>query len=201
MRTAIYTRVSTINGQSVDMQKRDLRELAERRGFEVVAEYCDEGQSGAKSSRPALDAMIADAKRGKFRVLLTWRLDRLGRSLSNLIRLLEDLGAWKVELVSFSEGLDFTTATGKLMFQLLSAFGEFERECIRERVRAGLRNARAKGKRLGRPRMAVDAARIGRLRAQGRTVREIAQELGYSRSLVHKTLANREHRDVAKAAD
>ena len=92
-----------------------------------------------------------DAKRGKFRVLLVWKLDRLGRSLAHLVRLLEDLRVCNVELVSFSEGLDFTTTTGKLLYQVLSAFAEFERDCIRERVRAGMRNARAKGERIGRP--------------------------------------------------
>ena len=143
---AIYGRVSTLTNQSVEMQARDLRQLAERRSFEVVREYFDEGVSGAKSSRPALDEMLADAKRGKFRVLLVWKLDRLGRSLAHLVRLLEDLRACNVELVSFSEGLDFTTTTGKLLYQVLSAFAEFERDCIRERVRAGMRNARAKGK-------------------------------------------------------
>jgi DNA invertase Pin-like site-specific DNA recombinase len=149
--SAIYCRVSTLTNQSVEMQVRDLRQLAERRSFEVVREYLDEGVSGAKSSRPALDEMLADAKRGKFRVLLVWKLDRLGRSLAHLVRLLEDLRACNVELVSFSEGLDFTTTTGKLLYQVLSAFAEFERDCIRERVRAGMRNARAKGRPIGRP--------------------------------------------------
>jgi DNA invertase Pin-like site-specific DNA recombinase len=144
-RAAIYGRVSTLTNQSTEMQVRDLRQLADRRGFEVMHEYLDEGFSGAKSSRPALDEMLADAKRGKFRILLVWKLDRLGRSLAHLVRLLEDLRACNVELVSFSEGLDFTTTTGKLLYQVLSAFDEFERDCIRERVRAGIRNARAKG--------------------------------------------------------
>ena len=148
---AIYGRVSTLTNQSVEMQVRDLRQLAEHRRFEIVREYFDEGISGAKSSRPALDEMLADAKRGKFRVLLVWKLDRLGRSLAHLVRLLEDVRACNVELVSFSEGLDFTTTTGKLLYQVLSAFAEFERDCIRERVRAGMRNARAKGRPIGRP--------------------------------------------------
>jgi DNA invertase Pin-like site-specific DNA recombinase len=148
---AIYGRVSTLTNQSTEMQVRDLRQLADRRGFEVLHEYLDEGFSGAKSSRPALDKMLADAKRGKFRILLVWKLDRLGRSLAHLVRLLEDLRACNVEFVSFSEGLDFTTTTGKLLYQMLSAFAEFERDCIRERVRAGMRKARAKGKRIGRP--------------------------------------------------
>ncbi len=104
-------------------------------------------------------------------------------------------------LISFGEGLDFSTSMGKLFYQLSGAFAEFERDCIRERVKAGLRNARAKGKRLGRPCVSVDAARIGHLRIQGRSVREIASELGYSRGLVHKNLANSRPLGVANAAD
>jgi len=160
------------------MQLNDLRKLAEQRGFQVVKEYCDEGQSGSKSSRPALDAMLADAKRGKFQTLLIWKLDRLGRSTTHLIQLLEEFKAWGVELVSFSEGLDFTTTSGKLFYTLISAFAEFERDCIRERVRAGLRAARAKGKRLGRPRVIVDAAQIASLRRQGASWAAIANKLG-----------------------
>ncbi len=180
MKATIYARISTLQGQSVEMQLRDLRSLAERRGLEVVREYLDEGQSGAKDSRPALDAMLADARRGRFKVLLVWKLDRLGRSLAHLVRLLEEFKASGVELLSFSEGLDFSTTTGKLLYQVISAFAEFERDCIRERVRAGLRNARAKGKRLGRPRVAVDAARIARLRAAGASWRVVSRELGVS---------------------
>jgi DNA invertase Pin-like site-specific DNA recombinase len=190
---AIYGRVSTLTNQSTEMQVRDLRQLADRRGFEVAHEYLDEGFSGAKSSLPALDRMLADAKRGKFHILLVWKLDRLGRSLAHLVRLLEDLRAWNVELVSFSEGLDFTTTTGKLLYQMLSAFSEFERDCIRERVRSGLRNARAKGKRLGRPRVFADAPRIASLRAQGRSWREIVAETGIS-----KGSAQRAHSGLPK---
>jgi DNA invertase Pin-like site-specific DNA recombinase len=179
-RAAIYGRVSTLTNQSTEMQVRDLRQLADRRGFEVTHEYLDEGFSGAKNSRPALDEMLADAKRGKFRILLVWKLDRLGRSLAHLVRLLEDLRACNVELVSFSEGLNFTTTTGKLLYQMLSAFAEFERDCIRERVRSGLRNARAKGKTLGRPRKVTDIAKIATLRASGRSWRSVAGEIGVS---------------------
>lgn len=151
MKTAIYARVSTTTNQSVEMQLRDLWELADRRGFEIVGEYCDEGVSGAKNSRPGLDRLLADAEARQFSVILVWKLDRLGRSLVHLVRLMEDFRRLDIELVSFSEGLDFTTTTGKLLFQIISAFAEFERDCIRERVRAGMRNAKAKGKRIGRP--------------------------------------------------
>jgi DNA invertase Pin-like site-specific DNA recombinase len=188
MKAAIYCRVSTTAGQSVEMQLRDLRQLAQQRGYEIVAEFCDEGVSGSCDSRPQLDRMLADAQRGKFQTVLIWRLDRLGRSLQHLVRLFENFRAWNVALISFGEGLDFSTSMGKLFYQLSGAFAEFERDCIRERVKAGLRNAVAKGKRLGRPRSIVDATRIDALSTQGRSVREIASELGYSRGLVHKTL-------------
>jgi len=168
------------------MQTRDLRKLAEGRGFEIVTEYCDEAQSGAKSSRPALDKMLADAKRGRFQVILVWRLDRLGRSLAHLIRLLEDFKVWNVELISFSENLDFTSSTGKLFYSLLGAFAEFERETIRERVRSGMRNARARGVRLGRKVVDVDAAEVPRLRRAGASYRAISRQLGVSAATIHK---------------
>ena len=188
-RAAIYCRISTLNhGQSVDSQLNDLRRLAEQRGFQIVKEYCDEGQSGSKNSRPALDAMLADAKRGKFQTLLIWKLDRLGRSTAHLIRLLEEFKAWGVELVSFSEGLDFSTSSGKLFYTLISAFAEFERDCIRERVRAGLRAARAKGTRLGRPRIVVDAARLAALRAQGGSWATISARTGVSKGTAQRAV-------------
>jgi DNA invertase Pin-like site-specific DNA recombinase len=191
MKVAIYTRVSTSNGgQSVEMQVRDLRALAGQRGFEIVREYCDEGVSGAKDSWPALDEMLRDAKRGKFQALLTWKLDRLGRSMAHLVRLLEDFRSYGVELISFSEGLDFSTTTGKLLYQVISAFAEFERDCIRERVKAGLRNARAKGRRLGRPPAAVDPARIAQLRAQGLSWPAIAKQLQCGVGTVYRAHQN-----------
>jgi DNA invertase Pin-like site-specific DNA recombinase len=188
-RIAIYARVSTTAGQSVGMQLLDLRELAKRRDFELVGEYCDEGISGSRESRPALDTLLRDARRRKFDAVLVWKLDRLGRSLVHLVRLLQDMRTLGVELISFSEGLDFTTTTGKLLYQVISAFAEFERDCIRERVTAGLRNARAKGKRLGRPRVVVDAP-IAILRAQGRSWREITAETGISKGTAQRALCS-----------
>jgi len=176
------------------MQLRDLRELAARRGLEIVGKYCDEGISGAKDSRPALNRLLADAGAGKFSVILVWKLDRLGRSLVHLVKLMEDFCRWGIELVSFSEGLDFTTTTGKLLFQIISAFAEFERDCIRERVRAGLRNAKAKGKRMGRPplrylspetRKAI--AEAYRRREGG--LRQLAARYGTTASMVQRCVA------------
>lgn len=134
MSTGIYARVSTTANQSIEMQLRDLRELAKRRAFEVVCEYCDEGFSGAKDTHPGLNQLLADAKAGKFSVILVWKLVRLGRSLIRLVRLMEDFCRLGIELVSFSEGLDFTTTIRKLLYQISSAFAEFKRDCIRERV-------------------------------------------------------------------
>src|ERR1700688_948652 len=189
MKAAIYARVSTVNhGQSPEMQTRELREYAARRGWEVIGEYVDKGISGAKEKRPELDRLMADAHRRKFDAVVVWKFDRFARSVSHLLRALENFQALGISFVSLSEQMDTTTPTGKMVFTVLGAVAELERSLIVERVRAGLRNARAKGKTLGRPRVAVDGARIGRLRAQGRSMREIAQELGCSRSLVHKTL-------------
>jgi DNA invertase Pin-like site-specific DNA recombinase len=173
------------------MQVRELREYCERRGWEIAGEYVDAGISGAKDSRPELNRMVAAAHRRRFDVVVLWKSDRFARSVSHLHRALETFNALGVAFVSLSEQMGTSTPTGKMVFTVLGAVAELERSLIAERVRAGLRNARAKGKRLGRPRITVDASQRGRLRAEGRTVREIADALGVSRSLVHKTLANR----------
>jgi DNA invertase Pin-like site-specific DNA recombinase len=178
------------------MQLRELREYCERRGLEIAGEY-SETASGAKDSRPELNRLMADAKQRRFDAVCVWKLDRFGRSLRHLVNALADLESLGVSFVSIKDNLDLSTPSGRLMFQIIGAMAEFERALIQERVRAGLRNARAKGRKLGRPRMVVDAPKIAYLRAQGRSVREIAEELGYSRSLVHKTLANRGYRGVA----
>jgi len=191
-RVAIYARVSTTNhGQDVTVQTRELQQFAEARGWLIVGAYIDNGVSGAKDSRPELNRLMADAHKRCFDVVAVWRFDRFARSVSHLLRALETFSALGIAFVSLSEQMDTTTPTGKMVFTVLGAVAELERSLIAERVRAGLRNARAKGKTLGRPRMIMDNARIARLRAEGRTVREIADTLGVSRSLVHKTLTNR----------
>jgi DNA invertase Pin-like site-specific DNA recombinase len=201
MKVAIYARVSTINrGQDVSMQLRELRQFADARGWEVAGEYVDAGVSGAKDSRPELNHLMADAHKRRFDVVCVWRFDRFARSVSHLLRALENFNALGIAFVSLSEQMDTTTPTGKMVFTVLGAVAELERSLIVERVRAGLRNARAKGKILGRPRVAVDAARISRLHSEGRSIREIADELGYSRSIVHKTLLNRSTQRVAITA-
>jgi len=189
------------HGQDVNMQLRELREYCERRGWQITGEYIDAGISGAKDKRPQLDRMMADAHKRRFDVVAVWKFDRFARSVSHLLRALDTFRVLGIEFVSLSESLDTATPAGRMVFTVLGAVAELERSLIGERVRAGLRNARAKGKKLGRPRLAVDAVRIGSLRTAGRTVREIAGELGYSRSLVHKTLANRGPFCVANATD
>lgn len=202
IRTALYARISTSNnGQSPEMQLRELREYCERRGWTVAGEYVDTGISGAKDRRPELDRLMADAHKRRFDVVSVWKFDRFARSVSHLLRALDTFRVLGIEFVSLSESLDTATPAGRMVFTVLGAVAELERSLIAERVRAGLRNAKAKGVRLGRPRMFVDVARIGSLHTQGCSVREIAAELGYSRSLVHKTLANCDSIRVANAAD
>jgi DNA invertase Pin-like site-specific DNA recombinase len=180
MRAAIYARVSTTNnGQDPRVQTREIAEFCERRGWSLV-EYVDVGISGTKEKRPALDQLMADAHRRKFDVVVVWRFDRFARSVSHLLRALETFQALGIEFVSLSEQMDTSTPTGKMVFTVLGAVAELERSLIVERVKAGLRNARAKGKRLGRPKKIVDAARIARLRAQGASWRTIARSLGIS---------------------
>jgi DNA invertase Pin-like site-specific DNA recombinase len=159
VRTAIYARVSTANnGQDPKLQTRELEEYCERRGWRVSGEYVDEGISGSKDSRPELNKLMADAHRRRFDAIVVWRFDRFARSVSHLLRALETFKALGIEFVSLSEQVDTSTPTGKMVFTVLGAVAELERSLIAERVKAGLRNARAKGRRLGRPPVIVDAA-------------------------------------------
>src|SRR5450755_2161202 len=177
MRAAIYARVSTIgHGQSPEMQLSELREQCVRRGWQIVGEYVDAGISGAKDRRPELDRLMQDAHKRKFDVVTVWKFDRFARSVSHLLRALDTFRILGVEFVSLSESLDTATPAGRMVFTVLGAVAELERSLIAERVRAGLRNARAKGTKLGRPAMRLDRARVAHLRAEGRSLREIAAE-------------------------
>jgi len=178
-RVAIYARVSTINhGQDAGLQTRELRQFAEARGWTAAGEYIDTGVSGAKDSRPELNRLMADAHKRRFDVVCVWRFDRFARSVSHLLRALETFKALGIEFVSYSEQMDTSTPTGKMVFTVLGAVAELERSLIVERVKAGLRNAKAKGKRLGRPKRVVDARRVAVLRAQGAGWKRIAAEMG-----------------------
>lgn len=189
MRAALYARVSTSDrGQDPELQLRELREYCGRRGWEVVGEYVDAGVSGSKYSRPELNRLMADAHKRGFDAVCVWKFDRFARSTSHLLRALETFRALGIEFCSLREAADTTTPAGKLLFTMVAAMAEFERDLIRERVRAGIRNAKAKGQRIGRKPIALDRAKLASLRAQGHSIREIATTLGCSRGLVHKTL-------------
>jgi DNA invertase Pin-like site-specific DNA recombinase len=190
-RVAIYARVSTSNGQQdPEMQLRELREYAKHRGLIVIGEYVDR-MSGSKDSRPALNQLMTDASRRKFDAVLVWKLDRFGRSLRHLVNAIAELEALGVAFISFRDNLDLSTPSGRLMFQIIGAMAEFERALIQERVKAGLRNAKAKGKKLGRPRADVDQSQVEALRASGASWRDIAQKLGIGLGTVHRSLQPR----------
>jgi len=187
MRAAIYARVSTSgNGQSPEMQIREFSEHCERRGWSVAGEYVDVGISGAKDRRPELDRLMADAHKRKFDVVVVWKFDRFARSVSHLLRALETFNALGIAFVSLSEQMDTTTPAGRMVFTVLGAVAELERSLIVERVKAGLRNARAKGKRLGRPRKFVDASRIASLRAQGLSWAAVGERMGIGEGTAYR---------------
>ena len=188
MRVAIYARCSTAD-QSLDLQTDGLRDYAATRGLEVVQEYLDEGVSGARTRRPALDRLLEDAHRRRFDAVLVWKLDRLGRSLSHLIRVVEQLGSLGVDLISLGDvGLDTTAPSGRLIFHVMGAVAEFERDLIRERTQAGVDAARRRGKRLGRPRARVAVGEAQVLLAQGMSRKTVALKLGVSRSTLGRAL-------------
>ena len=177
MKCAIYARVSTAE-QNAEVQLTELREYCERRGWKIADEFVDSGISGAKESRPALNRLLVDAKRRKFDAVLVYRYDRFARSLRQLVNALTEFDALGIHFVSLHEGVDTSTPNGRLVFGIFASIAEFERELIRSRVRSGVAAARARGERLGRPRVLVDTAHVQRLRSEGRSWRFIGRELG-----------------------
>ena len=194
-RVAIYVRVSTTNhGQDASMQTRELRDYCGQRAWTIVGEYVDTGISGAKDRRPELDRMMGDAHRRCFDAVLVWKLDRFGRSLRHLVNALAELEARGVAFVSLRDNLDLSTPSGRLMFQIIGAMAEFERALIAERVKAGMRYARAKGRCIGRPaRVPVTEQlkrRIARTYQQGEgSLRTIAARFGTSLGTVQRSIA------------
>tara|TARA_R110002072_G_scaffold47902_4_gene131252 strand:- start:1005 stop:1631 length:627 start_codon:yes stop_codon:yes gene_type:complete len=183
-RVAIYGRVSTTD-QDAESQLRELRAYSERRGWEIKEEFVDHGVSGSKRHRPALDTLMKDVRRRRVDVVLVWALDRLGRSLSHLIGLVEEFGSLGVDLVVLTQNIDTTTPAGKLTFQILASVAELERSMIRSRVQAGVDRARAQGKKLGRPRADLDLD-LARSRIEaGDSLRKVARVFGVH----HTTLA------------
>src|SRR5262249_45320110 len=187
VRSALYCRASTTD-QKVEMQLVALREYAERRGWQVAAEYVDQGVSGSKKRRPALDKLMADARRRAMDAVVVFRFDRFARSVSQLARALDEFRALGIEFVSLHEAIDTSTPMGRAMFHIAGAFAELEREIIRERVRAGLANARRRGKKLGRRRLLLNHEKIAKLASRGLSGHAIARELGVSEFTVRRIL-------------
>ena len=191
MRVAIYTRVST-GSQTTENQLRELQAVAERSGWQVVARFTDEGISGAKGrdQRPGLNSLLEGVTRRDFDKVMAWSVDRLGRSLPDLLAVMGELKARGVDLYLHQQSIDTSTPAGKAMFQMLGVFSEFEREIIRERVNSGLARAKAQGKKLGRPRRdtAKRLTAIRKLRKQGVGINKIARKLGIGVSVVQRVL-------------
>ena len=188
-RVALYARVSTRgNGQNPETQLVALREYARSRGLQIAGEYVDVGISGAKDRRPELDRMMADARKRRFHTVLVARFDRFARSTRHLVLALEEFNALGIDFISLSESVDTSTPMGKMVFTVISAVAELERSLIRERVVMGLNRARAQGKRLGRPKVAVDAARIAALRVQGHSWSEICRQTGIAKGTAQRAV-------------
>jgi DNA invertase Pin-like site-specific DNA recombinase len=187
MRIGIYARVST-KDQSCELQVRDLRAYCAARGLDLVREYVDVGQSGAKDSRPELNILMDDARKRQFDAFVVRRFDRFARSTKHLLLALEEFRSLGIQVISYQENVDTSTPLGQALFTIVSAVAQLERDLIRERVSAGIRNARANGKRLGRPMRAVDGDRILQMRAEGQSLREIAATLGVGYGTVRARL-------------
>jgi DNA invertase Pin-like site-specific DNA recombinase len=191
-RAAIYTRVST-SKQSCANQVADLEAVAKRTGWNIVETYSDEGVSGASAQRPALEQLRRDAVRRKFDLVMVWDISRLGRSLSDLVAMMQEMNVIGVDLFFHQQSIDTTTPAGKLCFQIFGSLAEWEREMIRERVLAGLATARRKGKKLGRPSKMNDGTRnaVCMLRDKGYGIKHIAHQLEIGVGTVYKALSSR----------
>ena len=186
-KVALYMRVST-NLQTTENQRLELEKYCERQGWKVAKIYEDNGISGSKSDRPALNEMLQDANKGKFDVLCVWKIDRLARSTTDLLNILLTLKTNGVDFCSTTQAIDTTTSYGKMVMILLGAIAEFERDTLIERVNSGIARARANGVRLGRPRVAVDVVRAMAMRDEGLGYKQIAKALGVPRTTVFRTL-------------
>jgi DNA invertase Pin-like site-specific DNA recombinase len=195
-RVGIYARVST-KDQTTENQLLDLRKYCEARGWHIAAECIDNGISGTKDDRPQLKAVMELARKRKIDILLVWRFDRFARSLANLVNSLEELRGLGVDFASFQENIDTTSAQGKMLFGIFASIAEFERALIVERVLAGLRRAKAQGKRLGRPLVVRDNSQALNLKAGGLSIREIAAKLGTSKSSVARMLSQQSPARIA----
>jgi DNA invertase Pin-like site-specific DNA recombinase len=188
MRAAIYCRVSTLD-QNPKSQLLDLQQLASQRAFEVVKVYTDHGVSGTRTRRPALDEMLADARRGRFEVLLIWSCDRIARSTRHLLEVLDELSRLQIQFVSFREALDTSGALGRAVTVIIGAIAELERSLIIERVRAGMRRAQLEGRHIGRKPLDLDTSAIIGDRAKGQSLRQVAKSHQISTATVRRILS------------
>ena len=192
-RVALYARVSTVHGgQTPDMQLWEMREYCEHRNWTITGEYVDR-MSGLRCSRPSLNLLMQDAAQRKLDCILVWKLDRFGRSLRHLVNSLAELQALGIRFVSLKDSLDLSTPAGVLMCHVLCCMSEFEASLARERVISGLAHARARGKKLGRPRKSVDVARISALRASGHSWRAVAAMMGLSVGKIYEAARSQQH--------
>lgn len=189
-RVALYLRVST-SEQTTENQRLELERVAKARGWDVAGIYEDAGVSGAKGrdKRPELDRLLKDATRGSFDIIMAWSVDRLGRSMQDLVSLLNDVHAVGVDLYLHQQAMDTTTPSGRAMFQMCGVFAEFERSMIQERIKAGLERAKANGKTLGRKRVGeAKEGQIRTLRGEGMGIKKIASTVGVGVSVVQRVV-------------
>jgi len=190
-RVALYARCSTHDkGQDPELQLVPLREYCQRRGFTIAGEYVDNGISGTKERRPQLDRLLEAARKRQIDLVLVWKLDRFGRSLRQLVVTLEELSTLGIGFISYQDNIDLTTPQGRLMFHIIGAMAEFERELIRERVKAGIQNAQKKGIKVGRKALPpIVEDKVREMRSEGLSMRSIAKKTKLSIGSVHKTLS------------
>src|SRR6516225_4568251 len=197
MRAAIYARVST-KDQNCELQVRDLRAFCTARSFSMIGEFVDVGESGAKDSRPHLNELMAAARKRQLDAIVVWRFDRFARSTKHLLLALEEFRSLGIQFISYQENIDTSSPLGQALFTIVSAVAQLERDLIRERVSAGIRNARENGRKFGRPMRAVDRDRILQMRGEGRSLRQIAENLGIGYGTVRERLKGGERKTLCK---
>ncbi|HXN18459.1 MAG TPA: recombinase family protein [Candidatus Binatus sp.] len=195
---ALYARVSTPD-QHVEAQLYDLRKLAAQRGFEIGREYCDRGISGSKAKRPGLEAMMSDARRGEFSVLMVAAFDRVARSTKNFLEIVDELHDLQVEFISAREAIDTTGPMGRMFITLIGSIAELEKSILVERIRAGMRRARMEGQRLGRAPLNIDHGALVRDRLTGMSLTNVAKKYGVSRASVVRFVREAQRRQAAAA--
>ncbi|MGO9516005.1 MAG: recombinase family protein [Candidatus Korobacteraceae bacterium] len=198
-RAAIYARVSTPD-QHLENQILDLRKLAAQRGFEVSREYCDRGISGSKARRPGLDAMMADARRGEFSVILVAAFDRIARSTKEFLQIVDELHELGIEFISAREAIDTSGPMGRMFITMIGSIAELERSLIVERIKAGMRRAKLEGQRLGRTPLNIDRAAIVRDRLSGMSLTQVAKRYRVSRATVVRLVREAKQQEMVAAA-